>query len=395
MMTAGRLTVARRRSSGRRNAVRVVYEALEGRRIPGEFQILRVVFLGEGLTYRTWGVEVEWAERGERQAYMGVVARIPHRDSEKDQPERARREEGLLHHLATLDPPFEIPEPIGLVENDVRGRPRLAVVQGWVEGMPLDFKVAGINGDRPWEVVARVATYCHQVDPEPLAEILTGYPTRRDHALASLDAVAPASVAELAPLRIWGEAHLPPATPARLLHGDLLGQNLTRLSHHRSAASAHLPESAGRVLARALDVPQVRLRARACGSASISGHLHALATIRGEKAELIHRLFVDRPEGSVALPLGVIDWEYAEVGDPAFDLAVATRGRRRPFAGGSLRDLVDAYNHLAPEPVQLHEVRLHELCILARNYRAARDEDNPSTAENELRHIHNLISKSG
>jgi len=313
----------------------VVYEALGGRGVPGELRVLRTVFLGEGLTYRTWGVEVEWRERGERQAYMGVVARIPHRDSEEDQPERARREEGLLHHLATLDPPFEIPEPIGLVKSDVRGRPRLAVVQGWVEGMPLDFKVAGIDGDRPSDAVARVAAFCHQVDPEPLVEILPGYPTRRDHALASLDAVAPPLEPELAPLRAWGEAHLPPATPARLLHGDLLGQNL------------------------------------------------------------LQRLFVDRPEGAIALPLGVIDWEYAEVGDPAFDLAVATRGRRHPFADGGLTALVDAYNHLAPEPVQLHEVRLHELCILARNYRAARDEDNPSTAENELRHIHNLISKSG
>jgi len=313
----------------------VVYEALEGRRIPGEFQILRVVFLGEGLTYRTWGVEVEWTERGERQAYMGVVARIPRRDSQEAQPERARREEELLRHLATLDPPFEIPEPIGLVKSDVRGRPRLAVVQGWVEGMEVSFKVAGIEGDRPWDTVARVAAFCHQVDPEPLAEILTGYPTRRDHALASLDSVAPASVAELAPLRTWGEAHLPPATPARLLHGDLLGQNL------------------------------------------------------------LQRLGIDRPVGSVALPLGVIDWEYAKLGDPAFDLAVATRGRRRPFAGGGLTALVDAYNRLAPEPVQLHEVRLHELCIVARHYHAARDEDNPGAAENELHHINNLMSRSG
>jgi len=313
----------------------VVYEALAERRIPGELRVLRTVFLGEGLTYRTWGVEVEWERREERQAYMGVVARIPHRDSEEDQPERARREEGLLRHLATLDPPFEIPEPIALVESDVRGRPRLAVVQGWVEGMQLNFKVAGIDGDRPWEVVARVATFCHRVEPAPLMGLLPGYPTRRDHALTRLNEVAPASVPELATLRTWGEAHLPPATPARLLHGDLLGQNL------------------------------------------------------------LQRLFVDRSEGAVALPLGVIDWEYAEVGDPAFDLAVATRGRRRPFAGGGLTALVDAYNRLAPEPVQLHEVRLHELCLLAGNYRAARDEDNRGTAENELRCINNLINKSG
>lgn len=327
--------MARRRSSGQRNAARVVYEALGERNVPGELRILRTVFLGEGLTYRTWGVEVEWVWRGERQAYMGVVARIPHRDSEEDQPERAGREEALLRHLATLDPPFEIPEPIALVKSDVHGRPRLSVVQGWVEGIPLNFKVAGIEGDRPWEVVARVAAFCHRLNPEPLTRFLPGYSTRRDHAFASLDEVVPPSAAELAPLRAWGEGHLPPATPARLLHGDLLGQNL------------------------------------------------------------IQRIFVDRPEEAVALPLGVIDWEYAELGDPAFDLAIATRGHRRPFRGGGLRDLVESYNRLAPEPVQLHEVRLHELCILAHAYRAARDEDNGGAAENELHHINNLIGESG
>jgi hypothetical protein len=62
---------------------------------------------------------------------------------------------------------------------------------------------------------------------------------------------------------------------------------LTRISHQPPAASAQLPESAGRVLVRVPNRPQACLRARPCGPTSIPAHLRALATSLGEKCGLI------------------------------------------------------------------------------------------------------------
>jgi len=40
----------------------------------------------------------------------------------------------------------------------------------------------------------------------------------------------------------------------------------------------------------------------------------------------------------------VIDWEYARYGDPAYDLAIVTRGVKRPFqVVDGLARLIDAY----------------------------------------------------
>ena len=51
-------------------------------------------------------------------------------------------------------------------------------------------------------------------------------------------------------------------------------------------------------------------------------------------------------------PHHVIDWEYATRGDPAYDLAIVTRGVKQPFqiAGGldRLRDAYRAQSGLLP-----------------------------------------------
>lgn len=65
-------------------------------------------------------------------------------------------------------------------------------------------------------------------------------------------------------------------------------------------------------------------------------------------------------------PPGLLDWEYAEVGDPADDLAIVTRGARRPFqVSGGLERLMDCYNHRTGRRITVREVRLHELCLKA------------------------------
>ncbi len=64
--------------------------------------------------------------------------------------------------------------------------------------------------------------------------------------------------------------------------------------------------------------------------------------------------------------VSVIDWEAARLGDPAYDLAIITRGRRKPFGRTEgLKLLLDAYNRSAPLELSERAVRFHELSLMA------------------------------
>lgn len=71
-------------------------------------------------------------------------------------------------------------------------------------------------------------------------------------------------------------------------------------------------------------------------------------------------------------PTGVIDWEYAALGDPAYDLAVVTRGVRRPFQiDHGLERLLEVYTAAGGANVSVAQVKVHELCLAAKWYREA------------------------
>jgi len=71
-------------------------------------------------------------------------------------------------------------------------------------------------------------------------------------------------------------------------------------------------------------------------------------------------------------PPAVIDWEFCRMGDPAFDLAIVTRGVRRPFQmARGLDRLLDAYAAAGGDPITRSEVHFYELCLAARWYREA------------------------
>ena len=61
----------------------------------------------------------------------------------------------------------------------------------------------------------------------------------------------------------------------------------------------------------------------------------------------------------------VVDWEYARIGDPAYDLAIVTRGKRKLLGcGDGVRHLIDAYCQaggiaLSPADIRFWEVALH------------------------------------
>ncbi|MBN1488539.1 MAG: phosphotransferase [Phycisphaerae bacterium] len=63
--------------------------------------------------------------------------------------------------------------------------------------------------------------------------------------------------------------------------------------------------------------------------------------------------------------LGLIDWEYAQIGDPAYDLAIVTRGNAKLCGlGGGARRLVAAYREAGGAPITPADVMLHELLLV-------------------------------
>ncbi|MCP3962628.1 MAG: phosphotransferase [bacterium] len=69
-------------------------------------------------------------------------------------------------------------------------------------------------------------------------------------------------------------------------------------------------------------------------------------------------------------PPGLIDFERACLGDPAYDFAIVTRGHRRPFRiDNGLARLLDAYAASNGQAVTPEEVHLYELCLVTGWYR--------------------------
>lgn len=130
----------------------------------------------------------------------------------------------------------------------------------------------------------------------------------------------------------WALEHLPPDEPSVLIHGDLLGQN-TDTSNVPSAVD----------------------------------------------------------EG-----LAVIDWEYAMLGDPAYDLAIVTRASKKPFAiDRGLERLLDAYATFGQRRIAAHEVHFYELCLLARWYRDSLDGKNAmDSVESQWGRVRNVIARA-
>lgn len=246
--------------------------------------------LGDGLTYETFAARIGGQD---------VVVRIPHGDEPDEQSNQARSTAHLLGRIARVSLPFDRPITLALIETPDGA----ASVQTRLFGLPLwqiggRPKSASRPCDEPWRYVGEAAATIHGLDPAAGQGLQVMHATRRAHALDMAEPMDKAEADYMPEVAAWAQEHLPPATPARLLHGDLLGQNV------------------------------------------------------------LWQPGADR--------VGVIDWEAARLGDPAYDLAIMTRGRRKPFgyADGLMR-LIDAYNAHAKTPLSAAEVQLHELCLMA------------------------------
>jgi len=93
-------------------------------------------------------------------------------------------------------------------------------------------------------------------------------------------------------------------------------------------------------------------------------------------------------------PDAVLDWEYATCGDPAYDLAMVTRGARQPFqVTGGLDRLLEAYRAHGGRDVTVAHVRVHELCLMGRSYEDALSGETPHAPGHYLTMLDGLLRR--
>jgi aminoglycoside phosphotransferase (APT) family kinase protein len=99
-------------------------------------------------------------------------------------------------------------------------------------------------------------------------------------------------------------------------------------------------------------------------------------------------------------PFAVIDWEHATRGDPAYDLAIVTRGARQPFQiAGGLERLLEAYAENTDTKVTRDHVRLYELVLAGKWHlealaRRAGEGPAPEESRARLRRILRMATSS-
>ena len=90
----------------------------------------------------------------------------------------------------------------------------------------------------------------------------------------------------------------------------------------------------------------------------------------------------------------VIDWEYAQFGDPAYDLAIVTRGVRRPFQiDRGLDRLLEAYEGAGGSEVKPCHVHIHELALAGHWYQEALKGHGPHAPEQQLQFLSGLLRR--
>ncbi len=215
----------------------------------------------------------------------------------------------------------------------VREAGHAVIVESFVPGIALDLRASRQPRVKPWQVVGEVAAAIHALDTTILDGALDAYATRRDHAEAELPVF---------------EGLDDPVVPV--------------IDDARVWVREHLP-------------PPTQ-------SAFVHGDL---------LGQNILLPYSDEP----ALRPGIIDWEFAQLGDPAMDLAVVTRGVRRPFQiDEGLDRLLDSYATAGGVELTAAEVHFWELCMAAHWYRDALDERRIHPPEQELHRVRRVLERA-
>ena len=95
--------------------------------------------------------------------------------------------------------------------------------------------------------------------------------------------------------------------------------------------------------------------------------------------------------------VGIVDWEMACIGDPAYDLAIVSRGNRNvQGVKEGVKVLVGEYLAFGGRPISVTDVRVHELLLVLRWLEEAWREyqkpkasgQGPDFYENQLRSLY-------
>lgn len=187
----------------------------------GVIEVGRVVKLGDGVSRDAYGAALT-VKPDPGHISDAYVVLLPRHGSEPELAARTRRELRLLAWLAGREMAFRVPRPLGALP-ELGG---VALARAFVAGVPLDLRAGRQPSLRPWRVVAELAAAIHGLDLATAPVSLVGHGTRRDHALAELAPLETLEASEARDARAWAIEHLPPAAPATLVHGDLLGHNI-------------------------------------------------------------------------------------------------------------------------------------------------------------------------
>lgn len=271
----------------------------------------RIERLVHGLSFSSFQFEADGCVTEELQD-LGLVLRIidGNAHSEPDRERQLRLQREILTLVALDDVTFPLPFPRFIAEVHNDAGQLIGMIETVVRGMSTEY----FDGECVIVAVANAAAATHQL-PSDCFPHLEFFPNRRAHVearLAELSSFVFDDFAAANTARCWIEANMPDdSVPVRVLHGDLLPQNL-------------LPTGFG-------------------------------------------------PESTV----GVVDWEFAKIGDPAYDFAIVNRANRK-FAGvpSGLEKLLAAYRHAGGDEFPLADVRAHE-CLLLLNWLEDSIDENP------------------
>ncbi len=281
-----------------------------------EADIGRVTKIGEGLSHESFAAQVRLFpdKQGTSGAY---TVELPSLRAEGEQQARSDLA-SLLERVSTQTDAIRVPAMVAQVQT-VRG---IAIVRPYFDGIPMDLRAGRQPGVKPHEVVGKVAAIIHAVNVAGLG--LPGHSTRRAHAQAEITTAF--GLPALSEAEDWARRHLPADEPSRLVHGDLLGQNI-----------------------------------------------------------LLHP----------TQPPTVLDWEYAGLGDPAYELAVVTRGKQKPFEmPQGFQRLLEAYSAAGGTVISPSDIRLYELCLVARWYKEALRQHGPVGASHVLGNLSNVLRRA-
>ena len=174
------------------------------------------------------------------------------------------------------------------------------LIETWIRGLPLSFYKESVYKDKLIPTIAEVAVLVHQLEAKKFGH-LKAFINRKAHVLNELGSLSP---------------ELFKAFPAAHRAREWI---LSRLPENRPAVVLH-----GDLL------PQ----------------------------NIICYNLIDE------LRIGLIDWEFAKIGDPAYDLAIVTRGDRKLMGiNNGLELLVDAYKQAGGKELSVADVRIHELIL--------------------------------